>query len=52
MKFLELKTKKIIKTNEYVENNTYLVSVEWRKVFIHLINGIPLCKEKEENGKK
>lgn len=30
----------------YIECNTHLVSVDRSEVFIHLINGIPLCRER------
>lgn len=34
------------------ESNTHLVSVDGSEVFIHLINGIPLCRQKEGEGEE
>lgn len=34
----------------YIECNTHLISVDRSEVFIHLINGIPLCRERRERS--
>lgn len=35
-----------------VSPTTHLVSVDGSEVFIHLINGIPLCRQKEGEGEE